>query len=191
MALKKVRRPVLSGESKVTPFPRLTEESKRKLVTKHVVNHDIEIFPYKLKGQDFMVWDEKKEKYFHISKAVKINSIKRNLESKDIEVELVFWVYDKWETLTINRGELAKRELKKLASKGLDVLGDKQAAEVSAFLSMQEKSIKPTNIHKEIGWDIVDGQLVYKHYKLIAKKSSKSIDSTYAGEFMLEPKGNQ
>ena len=55
-----------------------------------------------------MVWSEKKERYVYVSKAVKIKAIKRNIETKEIHIELVFWAYDKWETIAIGRGELTK-----------------------------------------------------------------------------------
>ncbi|QWH03700.1 DUF927 domain-containing protein [Bacillus mycoides] len=191
MGLKKVnRRVVLAGESKNLSTPRLVDE-KRKMLVKRKFSHDIEVFPYKIEGNDLMVWNDKKGQYIFVSKAVKINSIKRNIETKDIQIELVFWAYDTWEHITISRGELTKRELKKLASKGLDVLEDIQAAEVASFLSKQEKRLKPTNVHSGIGWDMVNDQLIYKHYKIITKSSIPSIDSTYSGEYSLKPKGDK
>jgi putative DNA primase/helicase len=190
MGLKKVRRPV-KQESEKHIESNFTEAKKAKLLQKHTINHDIGVPPYQIKGEDLFVWSDKKERYISVSKAVKINAIKRNIETKDIQIELVFWAYDRWEYITIGRGELAKRELKKLASKGLDVLGDIQAAEVSSFLSKQEKQLKPTNVHSGIGWDIVNGQLVYKHYHIITKPSSPPIDSTYSGEYRLKPNGRK
>ncbi|MEC0969633.1 DUF927 domain-containing protein [Bacillus altitudinis] len=190
MGLKKVRRPVIqkSASSEGNNLPAVR---KAKLLQRHTVNHDIEVSPYRIKGNDLMVWSEKKERYVYVSKAVKIKAIKRNIETKEIHIELVFWAYDKWETIAIGRGELTKRELKKLASIGLDVLEDFQAAEVSSFLSKQEKLLKPTNVHSGIGWDIVNGQLVYKHYNIITEPSASPIDSTYSGEYMLKPAGNK
>ncbi|MDZ4476835.1 DUF927 domain-containing protein [Bacillus cereus] len=191
MAIKKVNRPVvLAGESKNLSTPESIDE-KKKILVKKQFSHDVEVFPYKLEGNDLMVWSVKKERYIFVSKAVKINAIKRNIETKEIQIELVFWAYDKWESITISRGELTKRELKRLASKGLDVLEDFQSAEVSSFLSKQEKMLKPTNVHNGIGWDIVNGELVYKHYKIITKPSALPIDSTYSGEYMLEPIGSK
>lgn len=189
MALKKVRRP-LKKESENHTESNLTAGKKVKLLQRHTNNHDLEVPPYKIIGNDLMIWNEKKERYIYVSKAVKINAIKRNIETKEIQIVLVFWAYDKWESITISRGELTKRELKKQASKGLDVLEDFQAAEISSFLSKQEKMLKPTNVHSGIGWDIVNGQLVYKHYKIITSPSTPSIDSTYSGEYMLKPFGN-
>ncbi|WP_242310705.1 DUF927 domain-containing protein [Bacillus cereus group sp. BfR-BA-01331] len=191
MGIKKVNRPVvLAGGSKNLAISGSVDE-KKKILVKKQFSHNIEIFPYKIEGNDLMVWSAKKERYIFVSKAVKINAIKRNIETKEIQIELVFWAYDKWESITISRGELTKRELKKLASKGLDVLEDFQSAEVSSFLSKQEKMLKPTNVHNGIGWDIVNGELVYKHYKIITKPSALSIDSTYSGEYMLEPIGSK
>lgn len=190
MALKKVKRPVLQGE-KTSSDTNKQSVRKAKLLKKHVVNHDMALHPYQIKGNDLLVWNGKTERYNIVSKAVKIHAIRRNIETKEIQIELVFWVYDRWETITISRGDLTKRELKKLASKGLDVLEDIQAAEVSSFLSKQEKKLIPTNVHSGIGWDIVNGQLVYKHYKIITKDSAPLIDSTYSGDFSLKPKGNR
>lgn len=190
MGLKKVRRPVIQ-KSDSSEGNNLPAVRKAKLLQRHTVNHDIEVSPYRIKGNDLMVWSEKKERYVYVSKAVKIKAIKRNIETKEIHIELVFWAYDKWETIAIGRGELTKRELKKLASIGLDVLEDFQAAEVSSFLSKQEKLLKPTNVHSGIGWDIVNGQLVYKHYNIITEPSDSPIDSTYSGEYMLKPAGNK
>lgn len=190
MGLKKVRRPVIQ-KSDSSAGNNLPAVRKAKLLQRHTINHDIEVSPYRIKGNDLMVWSEKKERYVYVSKAVKIKAIKRNIETKEIHIELVFWAYDKWETIAIGRGELTKRELKKLASIGLDVLEDFQAAEVSSFLSKQEKLLKPTNVHSGIGWDIVNGQLVYKHYNIITEPSASPIDSTYSGEYMLKPAGNK
>ncbi|MEC0446175.1 hypothetical protein SRCM100730_04005 [Bacillus velezensis] len=190
MAIKKVRRPV-KKESESQTNSNLTNKKKVKLLQKHTINHDVEVHPYQIKGNDLMIWSDKKDRYVFVSKAVKINAIKRNIETKEIQIELVFWAYDRWENITISRGDLTKRELKKLASKGLDVLEDIQAAEVSSFLSKQEKKLIPTNVHSGIGWDIVNGQLVYKHYKIITKDSAPLIDSTYSGDFSLKPKGNR
>ncbi|WP_226528167.1 DUF927 domain-containing protein [Metabacillus niabensis] len=188
--LKKVRRPVNhQGKVENQPMSKLDAEKKRQLV-KIQSSHDIEVHPYKITGNDLTVWSDKKEKYVYVSKAVKIKAIKRNIETKEIQIELIFWAYDKWESITISRGELTKRELKKQASKGLDVLEDFQAGEVSSFLSKQEKTLKPTNVHSGIGWDIVNGQLVYKHYKIITSPSTPSIDSTYSGDFNLKPNGD-
>ncbi|WBX81514.1 DUF927 domain-containing protein [Virgibacillus salarius] len=105
-------------------------------------------------------------------------------------MELIFWCFDKWITITVNRGELVKRNLRKLASKGLDVLEDNQVNEVAAFLSKQEKLLKPMNVHNEIGWDYLEGQLVYKHHKIIHKKSTETIESKYSGVYHLEPQGD-
>ncbi|MFC8962660.1 DUF927 domain-containing protein [Bacillus subtilis] len=190
MGLKKVKRPVIQ-KSDSSEGNNLPAVRKAKLLQRHTVNHDIEVSPYRIKGNDLMVWSEKKERYVYVSKAVKIKAIKRNIETKEIHIELVFWAYDKWETIAIGRGELTKRELKKLASIGLDVLEDFQAAEVSSFLSKQEKLLKPTNVHSGIGWDIVNGQLVYKHYNIITEPSASPIDSTYSGEYMLKPAGDK
>ncbi|MEI2368770.1 DUF927 domain-containing protein [Niallia circulans] len=190
MGLKKVRRPV-KQQSEEQIESSLTAGKKVKLLQNYTINHDIEVPPYRIKGNDLMVWSEKKERYVYVSKAVKINAIKRDIETKEIQIELVFWAYDKWESVTISRGELTKRELKKLASKGLDVLEDFQAAEASSFLSKQEKMLKPNNVHSGIGWDIVNSQLVYKHYKIITKPSASPIDSTYSGTYMLKPNGSK
>lgn len=190
MGLKKVRRPTIQKPEEPSSSD-VTTTRKVKLLQSHSINHDIEVPPFRIKGNDLMVWNEKKERYVFVSKAVKINAIKRNIETKEIQVELIFWAYDKWETISISRGDLNKRELKKLASKGLDVLQDIQAAEVSSFLSKQEKTLKPTNVHSGIGWDIVNGELVYKHYNIITKPSAPLIDSTYSGEYMLKPVGSK
>jgi putative DNA primase/helicase len=190
MAIKKVRRPV-KKESENQAKCNSDAGRKLKLLQSHPINHDIEVPPYKIKENDLMVWNEKRERYIYVSKAVKIKAIKRNIETKEIHIELVFWAYDKWETIAIGRGELTKRELKKLASIGLDVLEDFQATEVSSFLSKQEKLLKPTNVHSGMGWDIVNGQLVYKHYSIITEPSASPIDSTYSGEYMLKPAGSK
>ena len=190
MAIKKIKRPVKQKTEKEISS-NLTNKIIVKPMHEQVINHDIKVRPYKIKGNDLLVWSDKKGQYTYISKAVKIKTIRRNIDTKEIQVELVFWAYDKWETITIGRGGLTKRELKKLASKGLDVLEDIQAAEVSSFLSKQEKQLVPINIHNGIGWDIMNGELVYKHHKIITKPSSPSIESTYSGDFSLETKGNK
>nr|WGD71462.1 DUF927 domain-containing protein [Bacillus subtilis] len=190
MGLKKVRRPTIQKTEEPSSSD-VTTTRKVKLLQSYSINHDIEVPPFRINGNDLIVWNEKKERYIFVSKAVKINAIKRNIETKEIQVELIFWAYDKWETISISRGDLNKRELKKLASKGLDVLQDIQASEVSSFLSKQEKTLKPTNVHSGIGWDIVNGELVYKHYNIITKPSAPLIDSTYSGEYMLKPVGSK
>lgn len=146
MAIKKVKRVVIHRESENQQKQNPDGPKVKKIVAKKPI-HDMELFPYKIKGNDLFVWSEKKERYLNVSKAVKINAIKRNIENKNIQIELVFWAYDRWEYITISRGELTKRELKKLASKGLDVLEDFQAAEVCSFLSRQEKTLQPINVH--------------------------------------------
>lgn len=190
MALKKVKRPVLQGE-KTSSDTNKQSVRKAKLLKKHVVNHDMALHPYQIKGNDLLVWNGKTERYNIVSKAVKIHAIRRNIETKEIQIELVFWAYDRWETITISRGDLTRRELKKLASKGLDVLEDMQATEVSSFLSKQEKLLVPTNVHSGIGWDIMNDELIYKHHKIITKSSVKTIDSTYSGDFSLKPEGSK
>lgn len=190
MAIKKLKRIIPQKDETIT-IPKIISEEKVKSLPNYSSNHDVKVHPYKIKGSDLMIWSDKKEKYIYISKAVKINAIKRNIETKEIQIELTFWSYDRWETITISRGELIKRELKKLASKGLDVLEDEQASQVSSFLSKQEKQLVPANVHNGIGWDMVNGELVYKHHKIITKPSAPSIESTYSGDFSLEPRGNK
>lgn len=189
MAIKKVRRPVLQGDKNSESKAKLTLAINVQNQPDDLKVYDLEIFPYRILGQDLLKWDEYKEKFVPVSKAVKINAIRRNLENKEIEVELVFWAYDRWEKVLIGRGELAKRELKKLACKGLDVLQDHQANEVSNFLSKQEKSLTPTNIHKGLGWDVINGHLVYKHHNLITCQNNK-LKSIYAGDYDITPKGH-
>ncbi|MCM3478949.1 DUF927 domain-containing protein [Caldibacillus thermoamylovorans] len=185
MALKKVRRPV-KQESEKHAEANHNVGRKVKPLKKPTSNHDIEVPPYQIKGNDLLVWNEKQQQYVFVSKAVKINSIKRNIETKDIQIELAFWAYDKWETITINRGELNKRDLKKLVSKGMDIIQDSQASHVFTFLSKQEKQLKPVNIHTGIGWDVIDGELVYKHYTI----AGTSLESIFEGELNIKPIGS-
>ncbi|OXS60818.1 uncharacterized protein (DUF927 family) [Bacillus sp. V-88] len=187
MPIKKVKYPVSTG--KVKSINTTERSSKIDYKRKAEKVFDLDLYPFKLKEQDLLVWDDQREKYISVSKAVKINSITRCIETRDIEVELVFWAFDRCETVVISRGDLSKRELKKLASKGLDVLQDKQASAVATFLNKQEKTINPTNVHKGMGWDFQGGQLVYKHYELIAHPSN-STKSNYIGDYDIEPRGD-
>lgn len=186
MAIRKVRRPVFrTGESGKSLNKEITQNDTRK--NSLVQTEDVtELFPYKIEGNNLMTWDVNAKKFNPVCKAVRINQIYRNLETKDINLEIAFWVYDRWETIIINRGELNKRDLKKLVSKGMDIIQDPQVAHVFSFLSKQEKHLKPTNTHTGIGWDVIDGELVYKHYTIVGK----SIQSTFDGELNIKPHGS-
>ncbi|WMT20054.1 DUF927 domain-containing protein [Parageobacillus toebii] len=189
MAVKKVKRPVLSGEKKqLNEFAMMKPASESHVISSEP-SEDITIFPYKIQGNDLLVWDDKRNEYVHVCKAAKIKQITRNIENKDITIELAFWAYDKWEVIKINRGELNKRDLKKLASKGMDIIQDSQATHVLSFLSKQEKEFTPMNVHTGLGWELLNGEMMYKHHHLIGN-SRKPVQSTYAGEFNIQPKGS-
>lgn len=179
MALRKIKRPVKTVKQE--SLQQTKEENKIMQESE-----DVTAFPYKVEGNNLLLWDADDKKYHPICKAVKINRISRNLETKDINLEIIFWAYDRWETIRINRGELNKRDLKKLVSKGMDIIQDSQVSHVFSFLSKQEKKLKPTNVHTGIGWDVINGKLVYKHYTLIGT----SIQSTYEGELNIKPTGD-
>ncbi|MFK9091712.1 DUF927 domain-containing protein [Bacillus salipaludis] len=186
MALKKVRRPVKKGGQEPLPKRELEKEENKGGQTGPIQTDDVTEFPYKIEGENLMIWDANEKKYHPICKAVKITRINRSLETKDIDLEVAFWAYDRWETITINRGELNKRDLKKLVSKGMDIIQDSQVSHVFSFLSKQEKRLKPTNIHTGIGWDVINDELVYKHFSIVGT----SIQSTYAGELNIKPIGS-
>lgn len=193
MALRKVKPVVLKKEQ------RQIEELEKEYLKKRQVEQkietspksedDVSIPPYKIQGTSLMLQNKKTKRYEHICNAVKIIRINRNIESGEITLELSFWVYDRWESIRINRGDLVKRELKKLASKGMDIIEDIQLSHVSIFLNRQEKILKPLNTHSGIGWEKHNDEMMYKHYELITKPMS-SIKSTYDGKFHLKPKGS-
>lgn len=186
MAIRKVRRPVKTVEKEPLPKRELEGEENKEIPMRQIQTEDVTEFPYKIEGENLMIWEANEKKYHPICKAVKINRISRNLETKDIDLEIAFWAYDRWETITINRGELNKRDLKKLVSKGMDIIQDSQVSHVFSFLSKQEKQIKPANIHTGIGWDLVNGELVYKHFTIVGTSNQ----STYAGELNIRPVGS-
>ncbi|HGH7179264.1 TPA: DUF927 domain-containing protein [Bacillus luti] len=185
MAIRKVRRPVKTGEKEPLPKRELEREENKEIPMHQIQTEEVTEFPYKIEGENLMIWEANEKKYHPICKAVKIYRISRNLETKDIDLEIAFWAYDRWETITINRGELNKRDLKKLVSKGMDIIQESQVSHVFSFLSKQEKRLKPANIHTGIGWDVINGDLVYKHFAIVGT----SIQSTYAGELNIKPKG--
>lgn len=194
MALRKVKRPVLIGGS--------TEQKKAELMMNQIneldINHsdtsqtmldDFTLLPYRIEGNSLLYWDKEKQKFTKVCNAAKIVRVNRNIESKEITLELCYWAYDRWEHLKVNRGELVKRELRKLASKGLDVLDDTALSHISTFLNKHEKTLMPVNTHSTIGWEVNDKGVVYKHSKLISN-SYNTFQSVYDGKYQLQPKGS-
>jgi putative DNA primase/helicase len=185
MALKKVKRPILPCESRdAAQVNRLILPSKEESPQTEIMIH-----PFMIKGKELFEWNEKLQMYLPICDAVHITDIQRNIESKEVSLKIRFWAYDRWESITIKRGELTKKDIKKLASRGMDVLEDVKANKVFSFLCKQEKTLKPHNVHSGLGWDLFEGELIYKHHNIHSKKFP-SDSSRYVGDFRIEPKGD-
>ncbi|WP_282062658.1 DUF927 domain-containing protein [Bacillus pumilus] len=150
-------------------------------------SEDIELFPYRVQGNQLFKFDKKTEEYRYISKAAKIKSIERCLETGELKMKISFWSIDCWITMDIERSDLDGKNTKKFLNQGMDIIGDKKTKEVFSFLSEHEKSIHPRYFHTGLGWDRINGFMNYKSHSLI---DNNGIESRYSGEINLQPKGS-
>lgn len=150
-------------------------------------SEDIELFPYRVQGNQLFKFDKKTEEYRYISKAAKIKSIERCLETGELKMKISFWSIDCWIIMDIERSDLDGKNTKKFLNQGMDIIGDKKTKEVFSFLSEHEKSIHPRYFHTGLGWDRINGFMNYKSHSLI---NNNRIESRYSGEINLQPKGS-
>ena len=79
----------------------------------------------------------------------------------------------------------SKEELLETVNKGSDVDNDNYKT-YSKSLKNQEEALKAKLNHKGVGWDIYQGERIYKHKDIT---SNKKIESIYHGECLIETKG--
>lgn len=139
-----------------------------------------------LRGESIYSVDPKTQKEEFVCAAVKVEMVFRHIETGKIDLQLLYWCYDKWERLKLNRGKLTKNELPFLLDSGLDVAGYKLKPALS-FIDQHEKLHKPQYYHDKLGWAIFEKQLVYKHQNVIGPKKTFS---NYKGNFLIEPYGD-
>lgn len=126
---------------------------------------------------------KEEEIYFEkIAKEIKIVEVRRNIDTGEISYILEFQYSGKTVKTELQRGELTKTKILKLAALGADVF-DHNVTIIIKHLNNQEVNAPKVNVHEGIGWTKVDGKDVFRHYHAIG------IESKYIGNLNIKPKG--
>lgn len=130
--------------------------------------------------------DPSKEIRHTVGELTCIKECCETLETGVVQLILEYWYKGKRKELTIIRDQLQKREFVKLMGFGVDA-AEYKVNDVLRFLHIQEKVNAPLSYtHNSLGWGVYNDQPIFKHNNILG---SSSVQSTYKGQFSIEPKG--
>lgn len=192
MAIRKPIRPVLQGsevfikerticesqESKSDIQNELeleTEKTIKPKIIREIVDNEEDI----LLTEDAIYQKNKK-----VGNAIIVNKAKRNLDTKEIDLEVEFKYSNQQVVIDISRDKcLNKKGLLSLTSRGADVDESNSSIFIKTIKYQESKLENIENIHSSIGYSKFQEIEIFKLHKCIG------LDSNYIGKLDLEPKG--
>ena len=128
-------------------------------------------------------------KYYLIASYIKI--IKRYIDKVTNKIKLEFEIFngDTIITKVFDRSILTKNGIETLIQYGVSYNIEKPKL-LLEYLFISEQLAKTEYFHTQLGWDEIDGNIVFKSNKLISAGKSK-LKSNYLGGLDLEPKGDR
>ena len=130
--------------------------------------------------------DPSKEIRHAVGELTRIKECYETIETGSVQLILEYWYQGKRKELPISRDQLQKREFVKLMKFGVDA-AESKVSDVLRFLDIQEKTDAPLSYtHNSLGWSAYNNQPIFKHHNILG---SSGIQSTYKGQFSIEPKG--
>ncbi len=139
----------------------------------------------KIENNGIYLYNKKEDKYFYLCNYIDVKTVKTNIITGDIEVEMEYYHNNKKKTMTVYRDVFVKSKiLNVLPAKGIDVT-DSNVSAVLEYLLFREQYAKHINVHDQIGWAEIEGQRVFLHHKVIGSNQ----ESHYSGNLGIEPKG--
>lgn len=116
---------------------------------------------------------------------IKIESINRNIDTNKYSAKLRFLFRGNIHKLEIPRGSyLTRKEIIKFQDYGLEVT-ERNAEMIIRHLAFEEKNAPVLLVHSNLGFDILDGKPIFKHFNCI------NVPSSYNGELDIIPKGTK
>ena len=120
-----------------------------------------------------------------ISKPIKIKLIQENIDNGTYKALIKYKAFSGVNEITMPREDyLNKKNLIKYQSKGLDITHENVDL-LTKYFKQEEDNANIENIHTNLGFSNYKGKTIYKLYKAIG------VNSTYAGPYEIEPKGNK
>jgi putative DNA primase/helicase len=139
--------------------------------------------PYYIGGDGLMKkLDSEDGEPTRIGRRIEVTGIRCDLDTGEVLLELSFDYAGESHTRVVSRGMLTRRRISELMAFGADV-ADHRVDDVLQWLTHQEETAPVTLVHTRLGWDEVDGRLVFKH------ATGLGLDSTYNGPLLIQPHG--
>lgn len=139
-------------------------------------------FVYSKNGEIYYSNSESGHEY-PVANDITLESVKDNIDTKEIQLELSTLYKGERKTVTIDRSDLRKKEILNIQKYGFDIL-ENNAKLVIWHIDNQERLCDKRLIHSYVGFDNYGGNSIFKHYKAVG------IDSTYNGSLEIKPKGS-
>lgn len=135
--------------------------------------------------KDGFIWENRGEKkgLIKVANEIRITAIHENIDTGEISFTIAFEYNGQPKEATLRRADFQRSRIIELAKLGADVY-EHNATQVIKHLINEEVHAPQCKVHQKLGWDMCDGQLIFKHYRAIG------IDSTYYGPLDIKPKGS-
>lgn len=149
-----------------------------------IERHEVHVpFPYIQIENGYIVIYKGDDDPIKIGRAIKIESIETNIDTNTVVYNLNFKYGGRDINVKVDRGDLTRLKLPRLLSLGADIYED-NVTNVIKHLRNQELLAPEVNVHTVLGWDIYNGESIYKHYH------ATGVESTFNGELAIEPEGD-
>ena len=139
----------------------------------------------KIENHGIYLYNKKEDKYFYLYSYIDVKTVKTNIITGDVEVEIEYYHNNRRKTMTVSRDVFVKNKiLNVLPAKGIDVT-DSNVSTLLEYLLFREQYAKHINVHDQIGWAEIEGQRVFLHHNVIGSNQ----ESHYSGNLGIKPKG--
>ena len=156
--------------SNYKPYPYLSFSNDNRLILKEIKDRDT--------GKKMKV---------RVCDALWIDEIIENIDEKTILAKIDFLYIGQRKSIIAKREEYMNlQNILRFQREGLDVMHT-NVKDVIAHLKNEEYQAPRTYQHSKLGFDLLESQTIFKHYKCLGSQ----FHSTYNGKYAIKPKGDR